>query len=32
MHLAYGVGFLLALVTPLEPARPPAPAAERRAA
>ena len=32
MHVAYGVGFLLALVTPLEPARPPAPAAERRAA
>ncbi len=31
MHVAYGVGFLLALVTPAEPARP-APGAERRAA
>jgi hypothetical protein len=32
MHVAYGVGFLQALVTPMEPARPMAPDAERRAA
>jgi hypothetical protein len=32
MHGAYGIGFLLALVTPAEPALPAAPVAERRAA